>query len=76
MPSDQPAWVRVRREEIGSRIRAAREHANLSQLQLGQAVGIDHKTVHRIEYGVSDPSLGTLLLIANATGVPLANLVR
>lgn len=76
MPAEQPAWVRTRRELIGTRIRRAREHANLSQVQLGELVGVDHKTVHRIEYGVSDPSLGLLLQIARAVGVPLPELVR
>lgn len=51
-------------------------NANLSQLELGNRVGIDHKTVHRIEYGTSDPRLSLLLQIAQAVGVPLAELVR
>ncbi|MFB7589398.1 helix-turn-helix transcriptional regulator [Streptomyces sp. NPDC056169] len=76
MPSDQPTWVLSRRQTIGARVRAAREHANLSQLQLGDLVGADHKTIHRIEYGASDPSLGLLLQIARAVGLPLAELVR
>ncbi|MGW9036077.1 helix-turn-helix transcriptional regulator [Streptomyces sp. NPDC055721] len=76
MPSDQPAWVLSRRQTIGARARAAREHANLSQLQLGDLVGADHKTIHRIEYGASDPSLGLLLQIARAVGVPVSELVR
>ncbi|MFB8083671.1 helix-turn-helix transcriptional regulator [Streptomyces sp. NPDC056013] len=76
MPSDQPAWVLSRRELIGARIRDARAQANLSQLELGTRVGVDHKTIHRIEYGVSDPGLGLLLQIARAVDVPLAELVR
>ncbi|MFC8155881.1 helix-turn-helix domain-containing protein [Streptomyces cinereoruber] len=76
MPSEQPAWVLSRRQAIGSRIRAAREHANLSQVQLGELCGVDHKTIHRIEYGTSDPGLGLLLQIAHAVGVPLSELVQ
>ncbi|MFC8267832.1 helix-turn-helix transcriptional regulator [Streptomyces cinereoruber] len=76
MPSEQPAWVLSRRQTIGGRIRAAREHANLSQLQLASLVGVDHKTIHRIEYGISDPGLGLLLQIAHAVGVPLSELVQ
>ncbi|MER8234565.1 helix-turn-helix transcriptional regulator [Streptomyces sp. NPDC094049] len=76
MSSDQPAWVLRRRQAIGVRVRAAREHSNLSQLRLAEAVGVDHKTIHRIEYGVSDPGLGLLLQIARAVDVPLADLVR
>ncbi|MYY07313.1 helix-turn-helix domain-containing protein [Streptomyces sp. SID4913] len=33
-------------------------------------------TVHRIEYGTSDPRLSMLLRLAAALGVPLADLVR
>ncbi|MFJ6578350.1 helix-turn-helix domain-containing protein [Streptomyces sp. NPDC091368] len=76
MPSDQPAWVLTRRERIGARIRSARIHADLSQVALAERCGVDHKTIHRIEYGVSDPSLSLLLLIAQALDVPLADLVQ
>ncbi|MFF8408959.1 helix-turn-helix domain-containing protein [Streptomyces omiyaensis] len=76
MPTEQPAWILARRHAIGARLRAAREHAGLSQLALADRCGIDHKTVHRIEYGTSDPSLGLLLQIAHALDVPLADLVQ
>ncbi|MFE5628492.1 helix-turn-helix transcriptional regulator [Streptomyces sp. NPDC056543] len=76
MPTEQPAWVLTRREMIGARIREARLHANLSQLELGNRVGVDHKTIHRIEYGTSDPGLGLLIQIAHAIDTPLADLVR
>ncbi|MFJ6935674.1 helix-turn-helix transcriptional regulator [Streptomyces sp. NPDC101132] len=77
MPSDPPpAWVLTRRQTIGARVRAAREAAGLTQEALGALAGIDHKTVHRIEYALSDPSLTMLLRIAKAVGVPLAQLVK
>ncbi|MEU2181215.1 helix-turn-helix transcriptional regulator [Streptomyces thermolilacinus] len=77
MPADPPpAWVTTRRWAIGSRIRDARLHAGLTQMQLAELVGVDHKTIHRIEYALSDPSLGLLLQIAHAVNVPLADLVR
>ncbi|XUM01203.1 helix-turn-helix transcriptional regulator [Streptomyces venezuelae ATCC 10712] len=76
MPSDQPAWVLARREHIGARIRDARVRAELSQLALAELCGVDHKTIHRIEYGASDPSLSLLLRIARALDVPLAALVE
>jgi transcriptional regulator with XRE-family HTH domain len=71
-----PAWVAPRRRVIGDRIRAARVHAGLSQVQLGDRIGRDHKTVHRYERGTSVPNLEDLLLIADVLGVPLADLVR
>lgn len=71
-----PDWVPARRREIGTRLRAARNHAGLTQLQLGQLVGRDHRTIHRWEYAARVPNLEDLLLIADACGVPLADLVR
>ncbi|MFD6421536.1 helix-turn-helix transcriptional regulator [Streptomyces sp. NPDC060198] len=71
-----PDWVLPRREEIGRRLRAARTAAGLTQIQLADLVGLDHKTVHRIEYATSDPSLSTLLRLAAALDTPLATLVR
>lgn len=71
-----PAWVPARRREIGARIRAARRHSNLTQLQLGERIGRDHRTIHRWEYATSVPDLEDLLLLADALGVPLADLVR
>lgn len=71
-----PAWVLTRREAIGARIREARLNAGLTQWALAELVGVDNKTIHRIEYGHSDPGLGLLLQIAHALHVPLADLVR
>lgn len=76
MPTEHPAWVLAQRRAIGARIRDAREHANMSQLALGDACGVDHKTIHRIEYATSDPSLSLLLRLAQALDVPLADLVE
>ena len=77
MPLDpKPDWLLPRRREIGERIRTARRHAGLSQVELGERIGRDHKTVHRYETAISAPSLIDLLLIAHALDVPLAELVR
>lgn len=71
-----PDWVFLRRKEIGARIRTAREHANLTQLQLGNLIGRDHRTIHRWEYAIRIPTLEDLLLLADAMGVPLSELVK
>ncbi|MFB7597281.1 helix-turn-helix domain-containing protein [Streptomyces sp. NPDC056160] len=71
-----PDWVLTRRREIGARIRAARLAANLSQVGLGELVGRDHRTIHRWEYAQRIPDLEDLLLLAAATGVSVADLVR
>jgi transcriptional regulator with XRE-family HTH domain len=71
-----PDWVHARRREIGARIRDARLNANLTQVQLGERIGRDHRTIHRWEYALRIPNLADLLLIADALDVPLADLVR
>lgn len=70
-----PDWVLPRRQQIGKRLRDAREEAGLTQLQLGHLVGRDHRTIHRWEYAYRVPSLEDLLLLAHALGITLAELV-
>ncbi|GGY72981.1 hypothetical protein GCM10010300_15430 [Streptomyces olivaceoviridis] len=77
MPLDpMPDWVLTRRREIGARIRTARLHAGLTQVQLGERVGRDHRTIHRWEYAQRIPNLEDLLLLADALDVPPADLIR
>jgi transcriptional regulator with XRE-family HTH domain len=71
-----PDWVPRRRQQIGSQIREARRRVGLSQVQLGERIGRDHKTISRWENAHRAPDLTDLLLIADALGVPLADLVR
>lgn len=77
MPSDPlPAWVLTRRRAIGDAVRAARTGRKLTQEKLGEATGLDRKTVNRIEQGTHATSIDHLLLIADALAVDLADLVR
>lgn len=79
MPSEPlPAWVHARRQAIGDNIRAARErqHPKISQEKLGELADLDRKTINRIEQGTHATLIDHLLLIADALGVPLAELVR
>ncbi|MFD7861890.1 helix-turn-helix domain-containing protein [Streptomyces sp. NPDC059783] len=77
MPTDPlPDWVPARRRIIGDHIRAARVAAHLTQEEVAGRCGLDRKTVNRIEQAAHSPLLDHLLLIADAIGVPLADLVR
>ncbi|MGW2985477.1 helix-turn-helix domain-containing protein [Streptomyces goshikiensis] len=72
-----PHSVVVRRRRVGARIRAAREAKELSQQTVAElAGGMDRATYVRIEQGQSSPLLDSLILISDAIGVPLAELVR
>jgi len=64
-----PDWLLPRRREVGARIREGRTRAGLTQLELGNRIGRDHRTIHRWEYGQRIPSLDDLLLLADACGV-------
>lgn len=74
--SETPDWVRTRRMQIGDQIRAARLYANLTQESVAHAIPMDRASYVRIEQGQSSATLDTLILIADAIGVPLAELVR
>jgi transcriptional regulator with XRE-family HTH domain len=75
VPRDLPDWTYERRRELGDRIRDLRLRANLTQEVFAEMTGIDRRTVQRIERGTSDPPYSSLLLIAKALDVPLADLV-
>ncbi|GGS81526.1 MULTISPECIES: helix-turn-helix domain-containing protein [Streptomyces] len=78
MPRPTPPDDRViaRRRQVGEQIRRVREHHNLSQRDVCGRSGIDVATYSRIEQGHSSPLLDTLIRIADAIGVDVAELVR
>ncbi|AZM93333.1 XRE family transcriptional regulator [Streptomyces sp. W1SF4] len=72
-----PESVLARRRRIGEQIRAARLERNLTQERVAErANGMDRATYVNIERGKSSPLLDSLILIADAIGVPLSYLVR
>lgn len=74
IPPDPP--LLARRQRIAAQIRDARLHANLSQQDIVTRTGMDRSAYQDIEYGKASPILDNLLRIADAIGVPLAELVR
>ncbi|MFD3517688.1 helix-turn-helix domain-containing protein [Streptomyces sp. NPDC058657] len=74
--TDPPEWVLTRRRAIGEAIRQARRGAGLTQEQVALRIGIERHNLSSIEMGHVGARLDTLLLIADAIGVPLAELVR
>nr|WP_232108168.1 MULTISPECIES: helix-turn-helix transcriptional regulator [Streptomyces] len=60
-----PDWALPRRRE-GARTREARVNADLTQVQLGERIGRDHRTIHRWEYAQRKPNLEDLLGAAAA----------
>lgn len=78
MPRLDPPSERVlaRRRQVGVQIRRVREHHNLTQQDVCSRTGIDIATYSRIEQGHSSPRLDTLIRIADAMDVRLADLVE
>ncbi|MGH2892604.1 MAG: helix-turn-helix domain-containing protein [Solirubrobacteraceae bacterium] len=62
-------------EAIGDRIRGARARCRTTQTELGQRVGLTRSSIANIEAGRQRAMIHTLLQIANALEVTLADLV-
>lgn len=76
VPREIPERIYQQRRDLGDRIRVLRTQMPATQELLAEMTGIDRRTLQRIERGTSDPPYSTLVLIADAIGVPLADLVR
>ena len=62
-------------EEIGKRIKEARNKKSLRQVDLAKKTGILRANIARIESGRHKPSLETLERISGALGIPVADLL-
>ncbi len=62
------------RKGLGKRIRALRKLKALTQEELGEKAGLSYKFVGEMERGEVNPSLDSLVGIANALGVKVGDL--
>lgn len=63
------------REALGARIAAERERAELTQLQLAEAIGLERSAISRIEQGRQGVDSLQLAALAEALGRPPAALL-
>ena len=70
-----PIW-REERLRIGKRLRALREAAGLTQLQLAAVSGLTHEAISRLERGQRAASAETVRQLAQALGVTPEQFVR
>lgn len=63
-------------ERLGRAVASRRKAANLTQDDLAGMADVDSETISRIERGSVVPSLQRLLVIAEALGVGVADLVQ
>lgn len=57
------------------RLKRLREKGDLTQGQLAKRAGVSHGYLARLEIGMHDPSLGTLMKLAKALGVKPSKLI-
>lgn len=72
--------TRVRNEEFikrfGKRLKQAREARGLSQEQLANICDIEHSQVSRIERGVVNATISTIVLLADNLGLEPWELIK
>jgi len=61
---------------LGDRLRIERQRVGVTQMDLANLAGLNVANYGRIERGVGNPSIETLLRIAGVLGVDAAELVR
>ena len=62
--------------ELGKRLKAARQGADLTMRTLGGRINISQAQISQIEAGLSAPSLATLFRLARALRVKLSDLMQ
>jgi transcriptional regulator with XRE-family HTH domain len=74
MPAAEPVepWIKRSREQVGDRIRSLRRGQRITQDALGEAVGVDRKTISRWENGHHPMDIDQAHQIARALAVPPA----
>lgn len=60
---------------IGERIKAARERAGITQVELGKKIGVSGVAVMRYEKNTRDPRLEQIYAIADALNIPVEDLL-
>ena len=61
---------------LGRRLRALREEANLTQLELATAAGMRKQFLNRVENGRQNVSTKTLWRLSEALNIPMASLLE
>ena len=62
-------------DDVGSRIKAARKAANLTQKRLGEKSGVIETTIRKYELGIQKPKIDNVKKIAAALGISPSDLI-
>jgi transcriptional regulator with XRE-family HTH domain len=63
-------------QQFGENLRSARLRRDLSMAELGRISGLSHSEVSRLEAGIREPRLATLLRLARALGTGVDDLIQ
>ncbi|MEU8920273.1 helix-turn-helix transcriptional regulator [Kitasatospora sp. NPDC048545] len=74
MPTELPAWAIAQRRAVGQRVRELRIERKLTQEQLAHLIGLDRKTINRVEQASYGSSIDVYALIARELDLSLAEL--
>ena len=61
---------------LGKRIVEIRKNKKISQLELAYAIGMEKPNLRQIEKGKRNPTIKTLLLVAEGLGVSVIDLLK
>ena len=62
-------------QQFAANLRRARAEAGLSQEELSERSGLHSTEISRLERGVREPRLGTIVRLARGLGLPPADLL-
>lgn len=68
--------MRIEAMKLGEKLKRRRELLGLLQAQLAQLSGISTRTIQLVEQGKSNPSLETLLQLADPLGLRLEVILK
>jgi transcriptional regulator with XRE-family HTH domain len=63
------------RDNLGARLRKAREEKNIGLRELARRVGVSHSLISQIETGKSEPTISTLYSIVSELDLPVNEIV-
>jgi transcriptional regulator with XRE-family HTH domain len=73
--AEQRASRQGLREDLGIRLRNAREQRNVGLRELARRIGVSASLISQIENGKSEPSISTLFAIVGELGLPVNEIV-
>jgi DNA-binding XRE family transcriptional regulator len=76
VPTELPAWALAQRRTVGQRVRELRVERQVTQEQLAHAIGLDRKTINRVEQASYGSSIDVYLMIARGLDSSLEDLFR